>query len=98
MRKSIVVNPDDRECAVCGKTIDLQWHHIIHGTANRVMSDRYGITCWLCLHCHTNLHNSPQHYWRDVDHQLQATAQRKFEDKYSHEKWMEIFKKNYLDD
>lgn len=98
MRKSILVDPEKMTCAVCGKGYELQWHHVIHGVANRVISDRYGLTCWLCMHCHHNLHNSPMHYWRDVDKQLQAAAQRQFENRYSHDEWMQIFKKNYIDD
>lgn len=98
MRTSIVVNPDIMQCAVCCKTYELQWHHIIHGTANRALSDRYGLTCWLCMSCHKLLHSSRSPYWREVDAQLKATAQRQFENRYGHDKWMEIFKKNYIDD
>ena len=97
MRKSIVVDPDVMQCAVCGRRYPLQWHHIIHGTANRLMSDRYGCTCWLCMSCHDHLHNDPAPYWRDIDEQLKQAAQRQFENIYSREKWMEIFKKNYCD-
>lgn len=98
MRKSIIINPEHMECAVCRKPTELQWHHVIHGTANRAISDRYGLTVWLCMHCHHELHNSPKPYWRDVDLQLKQAAQIKFEQQYGHEKWMELIKKNYLDD
>lgn len=97
-RKSIVINPEIMKCAVCGKSINLQWHHIIHGTANRRLSDQYGLTCWLCADCHDYLHSSPNKHWRDIDNQLKVAAQRRFEDQYSHDEWMQIFNKNYYDD
>ena len=97
MKTSIVINPEIMKCAVCGRTYNLQWHHIIHGTANRVISDRYGLTCWLCMSCHEQLHCSRLIYWREVDEQLKASAQRQFENRHSHEEWMELFKKNYID-
>lgn len=98
MRKSIVVNPEDMKCAICGKQRALQWHHIIHGVANRKLSDRYGLTCWLCMDCHEKIHSSPEEIWRDFDNQLKVAAQRKFEDQYGHEAWMQTFNKNYYDD
>jgi Zn-finger protein len=98
MRKSIIINPEHMECAVCGKQRDLEWHHVIHGTANRALSDKYGLTVWLCRECHSSLHSSPHPRWRDVDNQLEVVAQKKFEDIHGHEKWMELFRKNYLDD
>lgn len=98
MRKSILIDPEEMKCAVCGKQRELQWHHVIHGTANRVISDRYGLTVWLCQSCHEKLHGAGNEYWRDVDNQLKVAAQRKFEDFYGHDMWMGLFHKNYFDD
>jgi hypothetical protein len=33
---------------------------------------------------------------KELDYQLKKDAQRAFEEKYSHEEFMRIFKKNYL--
>jgi len=98
IRKSIVVDATITQCAVCGKTRELQWHHIIHGVANRKLSDKYGLTCWLCMDCHEHLHSSPDERWRDIDNQLKVAAQRKFEDQCGHDAWMQTFNKNYYDD
>ena len=95
--KSIIINPEHMECAVCGKNRDLEWHHVVHGTANRKISDKYGLTVWLCRDCHYGLHFRPLDRWREVDLQLKEVAQKKFEDIHGHDKWMELFKKNYLD-
>lgn len=96
--KSIIINPEDHRCAICGCSYNLEWHHCIHGTANRKWADAYCLTVWLCHDCHRHIHDDAA--WRERDQQLEATAQRKFEDKYNpdaHRLWMQIFGKNYLD-
>ena len=37
------------------------------------------------------VHNNP-----DLDHKLKADAQRAFEAKYGHKKFMDVFGKNYI--
>ena len=77
----------------------LEKHHIMFGfsSKNRKLSEKYGLWVWLC----------PKHYkWDDISpHKSKITniamrriAQRAFELKYSHKKWMELFGKNYIDD
>ena len=95
-KKSIVTDPERRECYLCMSPRDLEWHHIIHGTANRKISDKYGLAVWLCHGCHEALHSSPDELWRVKDHALMAAAQTKFEHLYGHDKWMELFRKNYV--
>lgn len=34
----------------------------------------------------------------NLDRYLKRIAQKEFESRYSHEKWMEVFGRNYLDD
>ena len=94
-KKSILVNPEVEVCALCGSGRDPEWHHAMHGTANRKIADKYGLTMWLCQSCHHNVHFSKESKWRDIDMGLMAYAQRKFEEKYDHERWMELFGKNY---
>ncbi len=94
-KKSILVNPEREVCALCGSQTDLEWHHVMHGTANRQIADKYGLALWLCHSCHEELHSSKETIWRDIDKGLMAYAQRKFEEKYDHAKWMQLFMKNY---
>ena len=55
------------------------------------MADRYDLTVYLCPDCHRELHD---HGTGDL--MLQKLAQKHFEDQYGHEKYMEVFGKNYL--
>lgn len=94
-KKSILVNPEHKVCALCGSVMDPEWHHVMHGTANRSIADKYGLALWLCHTCHHELHFSKETLWRDIDKGLMAYAQRKFEEKHSREEWMKLFMKNY---
>ncbi len=62
------------------------------GTANRKISDKWGIWCWLRHDIHMDLHDRN----KELEIQLKKEAQKVFEKLYSHEKWMELFKKSYL--
>lgn len=50
-----------RECYLCGRSDSLHLHHCIHGS-NRKLADQDGLTVFLCVECHTNLH---QRGWHD---------------------------------
>ena len=92
--KSIVQNLEEPRCYVCGSAQNLELHHIMHGTANRRLSTRYGLVCWLCKFHHTG--SNGVHSNAVLNRQLQQAAQREFELTHGHELWMEVFKKNYL--
>ena len=82
------------KCYLCGRTTPTEKHHIFGG-ANRRWSENYGLYVYLCHFCH----NEPPigvHFNKTVRERLQATAQRAFEDEYSHEEFIEIFGRNYL--
>lgn len=68
-------------------------HHAIHGTANRRLSDKYGLTVHLCTSCHGRLHDMEGH---PGDLFLKQEAERAFSKKYGHDKWFEVFGKSYL--
>ena len=92
--KSIVQDLSEERCFVCGSMRELELHHIMHGTANRRLSTRYQLTCWLCHTHHTGeygVHSEP-----GLNHMLQAEAQTAFEKTHTHAEWMQIFGKNYL--
>lgn len=94
MTTSIVQDLRVERCFVCGAARDLELHHIMHGTANRRLSTRYGLTCWLCRTHHTGrfgVHIDPE-----LNRKLQQEAQVAFERMHTRAQWMQIFGKNYL--
>lgn len=105
MAKSIMQK--NKECYLCRKqaeqagcfglfpTEGLEQHHIMHGTANRKISEKYGLKVWLCVRHHRE---GPEavHTNRNIDLELIKDGQRKFEELYSHDEWMSAFMKNYL--
>lgn len=97
--ESIIQDKDECECWICGKTDRLEVHHICHGTANRSLSDKYGLWVFLCPDCHrgTNgVHGKNGHH---RDQTLKCTAQRAFENKIgSREEFRAIFGKSYIDE
>ena len=91
--KSIIQK--NKECYLCGSTQNLECHHLMHGVANRKLADKFGLKVWLCSYHHRdNKHGV--HGDAELDLWFKQLAQNVFEIAYSHEKWMQIFKRNYL--
>lgn len=102
MSKSILQEKRGGECYLCKLLLGIdtpaayrEEHHVMHGTANRHLSEHYGLKVYLCPYHHRN---GPEaaHRCRQTDILLKQEAQRAFEQKYGHEKWMEVFGRNYL--
>lgn len=85
----------EKRCYLCDRKTCLERHHVMGGTANRKISEAYGIWVWLCHDCHTGGKNSAQ-YDKDTNIRLKQDAQMAFEELHGHDKWMELFMKNYL--
>lgn len=85
---------DEKECWVCGRKGDLHRHHIFEGR-NRQMSEKYGLTVWLCPE-HHNMSGRGVHYNKDLDLRLKQEAQEVFEAKFSHQEYMNVIGRNYL--
>ena len=81
---------DNLECFLCGRHGVLHRHHCLHGS-RRKAADKYDLTVYLCPECHQRLHDHGE-----GDRYLQALAQKHFEDRFGHRRYMEIFGKNYL--
>ena len=91
--KSILQN--DKVCYLCGSQTGLERHHIMSGTANKRLAEKYGLWVWLCGQtCHRGVDGAQ--YDPDKNRMLKRAAQTAFEAEYGHEKWMDVFKKNYL--
>lgn len=93
MSKSIIqINKE--ECYLCSGRASEE-HHCIYGTANRKLSEKYGLKVYLCINCHRTGNKAVhKNYFTDI--KLKQIAQKMFENKYSHEEYMQIFRKNYL--
>ena len=81
---------DPTRCFICGRSGALHTHHCLHG-CRRHKAEQHGLTVELCPECHRRLHDYGEH-----DRDLEQVAQRIFEKKHGHEKWMQEFGRNYL--
>lgn len=79
-------------CFLCGRIRQTEVHHCLFGN-KRKQADRYGLTCHLCPECHGELH-----YHGKNAMTLKRLAQKQFEREYGHEKYMQLFGKNYLEE
>lgn len=84
----------EKKCWFCGKEGYLERHHVLGGTANRKLSEAYGLWIWCCNDCHTG--KDGVQYDRNKNFELKAEAQACFEQLYGHEKWMNTFRRNYI--
>ena len=64
------------------------------GVANRKLSDKYGLTIWVCNEHHTG--KDGVQYNKERNQSVKRLAQIAFEARHSHDEWMQVFKKNYL--
>lgn len=78
-----------------GRTDSLEKHHIYFGNPLRKFSDKYG--CWVWLTSDEHSGNSGPHQDRNTDLLLKRACQEEFEMLYSHEKFMEVFGRNYVE-
>lgn len=93
MKKSIIQS-DMSHCYLCGRQYGLEVHHVLGGVANRRLSEKYHLVVALCASCHRGADGAQ--YGSELNLKLKAEAQKAFENLYSHEMWIDIFKKNYL--
>ena len=94
MSKSIMQPAEPKQCYRCGKQYGFERHHCLAGVANRRLAEKFGLWVYLCDSCH--LSKGGAQYERELNLQLKQEAQQAFEKLYSHDLWMDIFKKNYL--
>lgn len=82
---------DGRFCYLCGSPGPLQLHHCIHGV-NRKRADEDGLVVWLCVECHTNLH---QRGWDDRTLKVIAQTMWMRKNHKTTEEWIQRYGKNY---
>lgn len=92
MSKSIMQT--EKQCYICGAQTGLESHHVLAGVANRKVSEKYGLTVWLCHRHHTGTDGAQ--YDKDKNLWLKEEAQKAFERAHSHDEWMRVIGRNYL--
>lgn len=85
-----IIQDDMSRCFICKAPV-AEKHEVFYGSAFRTKSKDWGMVVGLCHICHMNIHDNQRN-----DEALKRIGQRVFEDRYGHEKYMEVFKKNYL--
>lgn len=99
--QSILQNRD-HTCYLCRK-LDGDWsrkpvlheHHIFGGTANRTLSEQYGLKVYLCIPHHLAGPDAV-HKNAGIMSMLRKDGQRAFARRYTELDFAEIFGKNYL--
>lgn len=103
MAKSILHNKQEGTCYLCMLLNQdyarrtTQEHHVIFGTANRKLSERYGLKVYLCLQ-HHEVGPEAVHNNHEIARMLQELAQEAFERTHSRGEWMAIFGRNYREE
>lgn len=90
-----IMQADMSKCYICGTTQNLHTHEVFFGSADRKKSIKWGCYVKLCAR-HHNMSNEGVHFNKQLNYQLKKKCQTAFEEKYSHEQFMKIFRKNYL--
>ena len=100
--KSIMHDKRDGTCYLCMLLHDdygrrqTQEHHVFYGTANRKLSEKYGLKVYLCMEHHTyDGGTEAVHRNHDVDMKLKEMAQTDFETRYPELSFRALFGKTY---
>lgn len=86
---------DKTKCLICQRYGHLEEHHAMFGTANRRLSEKYGLKVYLCPECHRTGHHAVHRDAEEAE-RLKAFAQSCFELHYPDLNFLEIFGRNYL--
>lgn len=94
------MNTEKGICYKCGAWTYTEEHHVFHGTANRKIADREGLTVYVCRKCHELIHRNVEE-----DLKLEREAQGVWEEHYMEQghtaeearaEFMRLFGKNYI--
>lgn len=96
-----IMHEKDGTCYLCMKLegnyfpqLVTQEHHVIFGTSNRRLSERYGLKVYLCVAHHLTGPDAV-HRNEKVRKMLCADAQERFEEKYPQISFQNVFGKNW---
>ena len=88
-----ILQEDPEYWFICGR-YGTEIHHVFYGTANRKLSDKYGMVIGLCYNHHRG--NKGVHHNRELDLRLKRMAQERFIQVYPEQDFLAIFGRNYL--
>lgn len=93
-----IIQKHNNHCFVCQipKGMPLEEHHIFFGTANRKISEKYGLKVPLCYEHHRGTNGVHGKNGRQLDIKLKKIAQRKYEETHTREEFIKLIGKNYL--
>ena len=94
MTESIIQK--DKMCVVCGRTEDLERHHVMFGNPRRRLAEEDGLVVWLCAKHHRGadgVHGIRGHL---LDIYLKTLAQSVYEKTHTRDEWMARYRRNYL--
>jgi hemerythrin superfamily protein len=81
MTNSIIIKPEYMKiCAICAKPF-VEYHHCVHGTANRKLADREGLIVPLCPE-HHNSSKMSVHQNKEMKTLMHQFAQASWEREY----------------
>ena len=89
-----IIQTNKEKCFLCSGRANEE-HHVMFGTANRKLSEKYGLKVYLCTDCHRT-GKYAVHRCHETDIKLKIIAQRRFEEEYPLLSFLRIFGKNYL--
>lgn len=89
--------PVPETCELCGLETQCAHHHVFFGTANRRLSDKWGMIARLCPSCHSAVHNNSVIPFGDetFNDMLKKSYQEKFQQEHPDECFISIFGRNY---
>lgn len=89
-----VLQEDTSYCFVCGR-YGTEIHHVLYGSANRRLADKYKLVVGLC-YAHHRGNNGVHGGNKELDIMLKQLAQRRFIEEYPHIDFLAVFGRNYL--
>lgn len=87
-----IMHDKEEGCLLCGNPYTEE-HHVIFGTADRKLSEKYGLKVYLCAEHHRG--NKGVHHNAKLDLKLKQMAQLRFQEVYDLD-FMKVFGRSYL--
>lgn len=72
----------EKECYIC-RSPYVEEHHVFYGTANRQLSEKYGLKVWLCPEHHRGANGV--HFNKRIDSMLKEVAEEWFKATYHYD-------------
>ena len=93
--KSIIQK--EKRCYICGLYSPVEEHHIFFGTANRKISEKYGLKVYLCEEHHRGTIGVHGKLGHSLDLRLKQDAEKVFLKKgHTKEEFIQLIGKNFL--